>query len=36
MGAPGLVVAGGMLFAGSGYVFGAGTAGNVLLAFGVN
>lgn len=36
MGAPGPVVAGGMLFAGSGYVFGAGTPGNVLLAFGVN
>jgi polyvinyl alcohol dehydrogenase (cytochrome) len=36
MGAAGPVVAGGMLFAGSGYVFGAGTPGNVLLAFGVN
>jgi polyvinyl alcohol dehydrogenase (cytochrome) len=36
MGAPGPVVAGGMLFAGSGYVFGAGTPGNVLLAFGAN
>jgi polyvinyl alcohol dehydrogenase (cytochrome) len=33
MGAPGPVVAGGMLFVGSGYVFGAGTPGNVLLAF---
>ena len=33
MGAPGPTVAGGMLFAGSGYVFGAGTPGNVLLAF---
>ena len=36
MGAPGPVVAGGMLFAGSGYVFGAGTPGNVLLAFSAN
>jgi polyvinyl alcohol dehydrogenase (cytochrome) len=36
MGAPGPVVAGGMLFAGSGYVFGAGTPGNVLLAFSIN
>ena len=36
MGAAGPVAAGGMLFAGSGYVFGAGTPGNVLLAFGVN
>jgi polyvinyl alcohol dehydrogenase (cytochrome) len=36
MGAAGPVVAGGMLFAGSGYVFGAGTPGNVLLVFGVN
>lgn len=36
MGAPGPVVSGGMLFAGSGYVFGAGTPGNVLLAFGAN
>jgi polyvinyl alcohol dehydrogenase (cytochrome) len=35
MGAPGPTVAGGMLFAGSGYVFGAGTPGNVLLAFSV-
>jgi polyvinyl alcohol dehydrogenase (cytochrome) len=36
MGAPGPVVAGGMLFAGSGYVFGAGTSGNVLLVFAPN
>ena len=36
MGSAGPVVAGGMLFAGSGYIFGAGTPGNVLLAFGVN
>jgi len=35
MGAPGPTVAGGMLFVGSGYVFGAGTPGNVLLAFSV-
>ena len=35
MGAPGPTVAGGMLFAGSGYVgLGNGTPGNVLLAFG--
>jgi len=33
MGAPGPTVADGMLFVGSGYVFGAGTPGNVLLAF---
>ena len=33
MGAPGPTVAGGMVFAGSGYVFGRGTPGNVLLAF---
>ena len=33
MGAPGPTVAGGMLFVGSGYTFGAGTIGNVLLAF---
>jgi polyvinyl alcohol dehydrogenase (cytochrome) len=33
MGAPGPVVVGGMLFVGSGYTFGAGTTGNVLLAF---
>jgi len=33
MAAPGPTVAGGMLFAGSGYVFGAGVPGNVLLAF---
>lgn len=36
MDAPGPTIAGGMLFAGSGYVFGAAsTPGNVLLAFGV-
>jgi polyvinyl alcohol dehydrogenase (cytochrome) len=35
MGAPGPTVAGGMLFVGSGYVFGAGKPGNVLLAFSV-
>ena len=33
MGAPGPTVAGGMLFVGSGYTFGAGTTGNLLLAF---
>jgi polyvinyl alcohol dehydrogenase (cytochrome) len=33
MGAPGPTVAGGMLFAASGYTFGAGKTGNVLLAF---
>src|SRR5436190_20803566 len=33
MGAPGPTVAGGMLFVGSGYTFGNGTTGNVLLAF---
>lgn len=33
MAAPGPTVAGGMLFAGSGYLFGAGIPGNVLLAF---
>ncbi len=33
MAAPGPTVAGGMLFVGSGYVFGAGTAGNALLVF---
>lgn len=34
MGAPGAVVAGGMIFVGSGYVFGErGTPGNALLAF---
>ncbi len=33
MGAPGPVIAGGMVFAGSGYTFGAGNVGNVLLAF---
>jgi polyvinyl alcohol dehydrogenase (cytochrome) len=35
MGAPGPIVGGGMLFAGSGYTFGNGTIGNVLLAFSV-
>jgi polyvinyl alcohol dehydrogenase (cytochrome) len=35
MGAPGPTVADGMLFVGSGYVFAAGTPGNVLLAFSV-
>jgi polyvinyl alcohol dehydrogenase (cytochrome) len=36
MGAPGPTIAGGTLFAGSGYVFGTrGTPGNVLLAFSV-
>lgn len=34
MGGPGPVVAGGMVFVGSGYSVGAGTPGNVLLAFG--
>jgi polyvinyl alcohol dehydrogenase (cytochrome) len=33
MGAPGPTVAGGMLFVGSGYVFGAGKPGNTLLVF---
>ncbi len=33
MGAPGPTVAGGMLFVGSGYTFGAGSTGNLLLAF---
>ncbi|MBZ5660304.1 MAG: PQQ-binding-like beta-propeller repeat protein [Acidobacteriia bacterium] len=33
MGQPGPTVAGGLLFAGSGYVFGAGTPGNALLVF---
>jgi polyvinyl alcohol dehydrogenase (cytochrome) len=33
MGAPGPTIAGGMLFVGSGYTFGAGTTGNLLLAF---
>jgi polyvinyl alcohol dehydrogenase (cytochrome) len=33
MGAPGPTVAGGMLFVGSGYTFGNGTTGNLLLAF---
>jgi hypothetical protein len=36
MGQSGPVIAGGTLFVGSGYVFGArGTPGNVLLAFSV-
>ena len=35
MGAPGPVIVGGTMFVGSGYVFGAGTPGNVLLAFSV-
>jgi polyvinyl alcohol dehydrogenase (cytochrome) len=35
MGAPGPTVAGGMLFVGSGYTFGAGATGNLLLAFSV-
>lgn len=35
MGAPGATVAGGMVFVGSGYVFGAGAPGNVMLAFSV-
>jgi polyvinyl alcohol dehydrogenase (cytochrome) len=35
MGAPGPTVAGGMLFVGSGYTFGAGITGNLLLAFSV-
>jgi polyvinyl alcohol dehydrogenase (cytochrome) len=35
MGAPGATVAGGTVFVGSGYVFGAGTPGNVMLAFSV-
>jgi polyvinyl alcohol dehydrogenase (cytochrome) len=35
MGAVGPTVAGGTLFVGSGYTFGAGTTGNVLLAFSV-
>ena len=34
MGAAGPTIAGGMLYVGSGYTFGAGTTGNVLLAFG--
>lgn len=33
MGAPGPTIAGGMLFVGSGYTFGAGATGNLLLAF---
>jgi len=33
MGAPGPIIVGGMLFVGSGYVVGASTPGNVLLAF---
>jgi polyvinyl alcohol dehydrogenase (cytochrome) len=36
LGAPGPTIAGGMVFVGSGYIFGErGTPGNVLLAFGV-
>lgn len=35
IGGPGVTVAGGMLFAGSGYALLSGTPGNVLLAFGV-
>ncbi len=35
MGAPGPTVAGGMLYVGSGYTFGAGATGNLLLAFSV-
>ncbi len=35
MGAPGPTVAGGMLLVGSGYTFGAGVTGNLLLAFSV-
>ena len=33
MGGPGPTVAGGMLYVGSGYIFGGGNVGNVLLAF---
>jgi polyvinyl alcohol dehydrogenase (cytochrome) len=33
MAAPGPTIAGGSLFVGSGYLFGGGTPGNVLLAF---
>jgi polyvinyl alcohol dehydrogenase (cytochrome) len=33
MGGPGPTVAGGMLFVGSGYIFGGGNIGNALLAF---
>jgi polyvinyl alcohol dehydrogenase (cytochrome) len=33
MGGPGPTVAGGMLFVGSGYIFGGGNVGNALLAF---
>jgi hypothetical protein len=36
IGAAGPTVAGGTLFVGSGYTFGAGTIGNVLLAFSPN
>jgi polyvinyl alcohol dehydrogenase (cytochrome) len=36
MGAAGPTVAGGMLFVGSGYTFGPGATGNVLLAFSPN
>jgi polyvinyl alcohol dehydrogenase (cytochrome) len=35
MGAPGPTIAGGMLLVGSGYTFGAGVTGNLLLAFSV-
>ena len=35
MGAPGPTIANGMMYVGSGYIFGErGTPGNVLLAFG--
>ncbi len=33
MGSAGPTIAGGMLFVGSGYVFGGGNPGNLLLAF---
>jgi polyvinyl alcohol dehydrogenase (cytochrome) len=33
MGGPGPTVAGGMVFVGSGYIFGGGNIGNALLAF---
>jgi polyvinyl alcohol dehydrogenase (cytochrome) len=36
IGAAGPTVAGGTLFVGSGYTFGAGTIGNALLAFSPN
>jgi hypothetical protein len=35
MGTPGPTVAGSMLFVGSGYTFGAGATGSLLLAFSV-